>query len=430
VIVIRHSYVSIHSKRRAAGSFKAAKTMAIGSALSHVKYIQHRPGRDRDKGGREVFSHDDDHANMKFIKDAIRGYKSNGVVIHKLTLAPEINPADPKAFTREVMHQLEAEKGMDLKWCAVVHKNTEHHHIHVVVLPKDEGGSSVRFTKHDYDLMKEFGDRYLDRTHTFEFREARRVRAEKQRLERQEKYEREKQERIFKGEELPWLHKKIVREQLEPYETWAKKQKLEKSQEKEAQSFEYKEKRYSENDNKEQLTSLQKQLRENSDKAQRLPKENYQQLRQWLEVNDRKQFSGELTRQLSSAKNFTVRQDKSVTSPAGNRVVSPMQQELMRNPIIGLFLTEASIAAEIVRSIPLTEQRDRFKESQEDLEKIKRDREAKQNKRKRPEEKAKDEETIQKVEQTIDDNKKFQENTRQERQKQKDKRDKNIDYMG
>src|SRR5581483_10104818 len=47
---------------------------------------------------------------------------------------------------------------------------------------------------------------------------------ERQRLEeRQKKFEAERQERIKEGLELPWLHRKIVREQLEPYKEWKAK---------------------------------------------------------------------------------------------------------------------------------------------------------------------------------------------------------------
>src|SRR5262249_21132042 len=152
--------------------------------------------------------------------------------------------------------------------------------------------------------------------------------------------------------ELPWLHKKIVREQLEPYSQWNKEQSPDPKD-----SFEYLGERYSKDDGYERLAGLRRHLHENTDKSLRLPKDDYKRLASWIEQRDRARFSGEIDRQFSKAKASQTAEDAARTSPAANRYVSPLQQEMMRNPIMGLFLTEASIAAEIVRMIPLTDQR-------------------------------------------------------------------------
>ncbi|MBY0357961.1 MAG: hypothetical protein K2W82_08170 [Candidatus Obscuribacterales bacterium] len=369
----------------------------------------------------------DDSADSKMLRQQIREYEGRGVVIHKLTLSPEVNPNDPKGFTREVMHQLGSEKGLDLEWWAVAHKNTDHHHIHVVVMPKDREGRAVRFDKTDYDRLKQYGDRYLERTQYSDCRMAELVRQEKnreQQKERRQQLERERQERIQKGEELPWLHKKIVREQLEPYKQWNKGRQPEQED-----SFEYLDRRYSKDDGYARLTGLRKHLQENTDKSLRLPKEHYKRLENWIEQKDRARFAGELDRQLAGAKDAQAAGEKVRSSPAANRYVAPLQQEMMRNPIMGLFLTEASIAAEIVRSIPLTDQRDRLKENRDELEDAKRGREAKQRQRRNSEQKAADEEIIGTLDEAIDENKNVREDMRKQKQKEKDKRDRDIDFM-
>ena len=157
MIVVKHRYI--------AGRVRG-KVAAIGKALAHIKYIRHRPGPDREKGGREMFNERDD-VDAQEMRKAVRELGDSQVVVHKLTLAPEINPEDKRQFTREVMHRLACEKGLDLKWMAVEHNNTAHHHIHVVVLCKDKNGKDVRFDKKDYDLIKHYGDRYLERWHPY-----------------------------------------------------------------------------------------------------------------------------------------------------------------------------------------------------------------------------------------------------------------------
>lgn len=49
--VVIHGYISAKEKRsRIKG--RPAKSVAVGRALAHVKYIQHRPGEDREPDGR------------------------------------------------------------------------------------------------------------------------------------------------------------------------------------------------------------------------------------------------------------------------------------------------------------------------------------------------------------------------------------------
>jgi hypothetical protein len=428
MIIVRHSYISVRGKQRGHGvGVKAARTLAIGTALGHVKYIQHRPGKDLERGGREMFTDLEDSVDAKVLRQQLRDYEGRGVVIHKLTLAPEVNANDPKEFTREVMHQLGSEKGLDLEWWAVCHRNTDHHHIHVVVLPKDRAGRLVRIDKEDYNRVKDFGDRYLERTQYADCRAAELLRQEKYKersKERQQQLEKERQERIRNGEELPWLHRKIVREQLEPFKQGQNEQTGDPKD-----SFEHLGKRYSKDDGYERLAGLRRYLRENTDQSSRLAKEDYKRLATWIEQKDRSRFSGEIERQMSGAKEQQASADKARNSPAANRYVSPVQQEMLRNPVMGLFLTEASIAAAIARAIPLTDRRDRLKESRDELESAKRDREAKQLKRNHPDHKAADEEVIQNLDEAIGHNKNTREDARKESEKNKENRDRGLDFM-
>ena len=148
-MIVRHSYISARKQPRIAG--KTGNVIAISKALAHLKYIQHRPGEDREKGGREMFDDENDKLDSSEMRKALRAMKKENVIMHKVTLAPEINPADKKAMTREVMKRLGSEKGYDFKYVATSHGNTEHHHIHVAVLGKDKNGKEVRLDTRDYD---------------------------------------------------------------------------------------------------------------------------------------------------------------------------------------------------------------------------------------------------------------------------------------
>jgi hypothetical protein len=513
VIVVKHSYISARDRQSRVGG-KPSKGVAVGRALAHLKYIQHRPGEDREEGGREFFGESDDDLSVKRLRKAVREMADSKVVVHKVTLAPEINPEDKRAFTREVMHKLGAEKGLDLQWMAVEHNNTDHHHIHVVILGKDKNGTDVRIDKKDYDKIKEYGDRYLERVHPLELERARaeRERKEKDRIE-QRKRERDalRQERIREGLELPWMHKKILREQLEPYSQWKEKQ-LEKERAKKTKDkapdqepekpyfqdtiqaagkewskqntlaelkdlnqylwdnyderidkpdykklvawmkdkerlgerepdskadkdktpeqakqpekpkdyFEYSGEKYSKDSSYEKLTALSEKLRDK--KADRLPVENYQQLRGWIENADRARWAGVLERQVELSNKQFGREGAEKTMPDNFRAVNPLQEQVMRNPVVGLFMSGASIANELVRWIPLTDTRDRLKEGRDALEASKLDKHQDYVKPGRTaEEKECDKESIEKLDKAIDENKETRDKANEEKKKKPQK---------
>ena len=505
----------------------------MARAMAHLKYIQHRPGEDRGPEGREFFDDIDDNLDVKALRKDIRELGNSKVVIHKVTLAPEINPAYMRQFTREVMHQLGRDKGLDLKWMAVEHSNTEHDHVHVVIAGKDKNGKDVRIDKKDYNKIKESGDRHLERWHPLEFARARSERElkEKERKgQRKRELEAQRQERIREGLELPWMHKKIVREQLEPYDKWRKQQlkieraksaamkkervsaavieqpqreemikaagkewskqntlselrelntylwdnydqridkaeykklvtwlkekerlgepqlagkdeppkmgtgerepgakgKKQKAKEQEKQLdppkdyFEYKGQKYGKDSPYEKLSGLVERLRDK--KADRLPIENYQQLRSWTENADRARWAGVVEKQLELAKTRYGVEGAQKHMPNAFRSVSPLQAEMMRNPVVGIFMAGASVANELVRWIPLTDQRDRLKESLDELEAAKLDKHQDYLKADKPEEREQDQEVIDKIDRAIDENIEIRKKDRSDKKGQKEGR--------
>lgn len=506
--VVRHQFFS-RRDRQSRGHAKAPKLVAVERALAHVKYIQHRPGEDRgDEKGREMFNDDEDNLDSKVIRKKIRQQENNKVVAHKLTLSPEIAPADKKAYTREVLKELGKDKGLDLEWVGVAHENTEHHHIHVVILGKDKNGRAVRIDKADYSKIREYGDRYMERVHPLEYQRAEERRKAKYRQKELAK-ELAQKERIREGLELPWMHKKIIREQLEPYDQWKKNKKhrepsersvendkpyfedtiaaagkewsrqnsatelweltqylydnpderipktefaklkgwieekeraggrgedkdkenpesAKKKPEKEKDYIEFKGKKYSEKSSYEELAGLNAKIRE--DKKNKLPIGEYTQLRSWIENADRARWSGVLNKQIDSAKSAHWKERAQVGMPDNSRVATPVQDAVMRNPVMGLFMKGAMLANELVRSIPLTDQRDRLKEGEDALEAAKLDKHQEHNRPGRSEEqKAQDRETIEKLDKALDGNKATRDESNKEKKRKKWERENEED---
>ena len=454
MIIVKHKYIPGRGKK------SGGKVVSIGKALAHVKYIQHRPGEDRERGWREMFNDEQDRVSTKEMRERIKELGGSQVVVHKLMLSPELNEVDKKAMTREVMANLSRDMGRDLEWFAVQHNNTDNHHVHVVVLGKDRNGTDVRIDMKHINKAHEYGDRYLERNHPLELERSRREREDRLKRKREEKTkarEAARAERIREGTELPWLKRMIVREQLEPYQEWKEKQ---VAKEKEAEAgkkrddperpyyqdtieaggrewskanslgelrdlneylwdnyeeripkdeykklarwikekerlkepdqekgqkekdepkdkarrdeFEFQGEKYSKKDSWKRLSGLSNKLRE---KDERLPFEDYQKLRGWMEHKDRERFAGAVEAQFAKTekKFYRSKTAEDLKRAEGGRVINPLQDSIAGSKIFKLFMWEANIAREIVRSIPLDDRnRDYTKERIDALDEAKR----------------------------------------------------------
>jgi len=510
--VIKHKFIA------ARGKGGVGKVVAINKALAHVRYIQHRPGEDREQGGREMFNDSEDRLNAREMRQAIKDLGNSKVIAHKLILSPEVTPEDKIGYTREVMKNLSRHKGSDLEWFAVAHDNTDHHHIHVVVLGKDRNGIEVNLSLKDIEQAREYSDRYIERRYPREFERAREARALKER-ERQESRKQERGERIRDGLELPWMKKNVIREQLEPYHEWKKKQDRqgkEKAPEREQPErpyhndtieaagrewsraatleelrtlnehlwdnyedripvdeykkltgwirdkerakvrddkrqakgkdsenqpekdfFEHKGKTYKREDSYEKLSGLARQLRE---EKERLPFDEYQQLRGWIENADRARFSGVIDKQIEQTHKKFERSKtaEDLKAAEGGRVLNPLQEKLMSNPAMGLYMQFASMANELVISIPLDDRnRDYLKEGRDGLEDAKKTIDEKERKRKglnpidlfriRSQEE-RDREAREKIEKAIEQNKEAKERERKEKKRKSEDRERGEDW--
>jgi hypothetical protein len=174
-------------------SYLTGKDKGVARAKAHINYIQFRAGKDQEKEERSFFNGLRDDIYNKELKDAISDQDPRGTVMHKLILSPGVPGADVKEYAREVMADLSSKKGLDLEWYAVEHNNTDNAHCHIVIMGKDENGRNVRIYKKDYEVIKEAGDRYLERHRLLDREERDKEREEKDK----EKSERSTVSRFF-----------------------------------------------------------------------------------------------------------------------------------------------------------------------------------------------------------------------------------------
>lgn len=141
---------------------------AVAGAGEYTRYLEYRDGPDREEGGRKFFDRDQQDIVGGDVRQLWTAQKGRGPVMHELILSPGLNTVDRQEYVRELMENLERSKGQELEWYAVEHKNTDHHHIHVLIAGRDADGRQVRIDRNDHKALRELGDRYLEREHGLE----------------------------------------------------------------------------------------------------------------------------------------------------------------------------------------------------------------------------------------------------------------------
>lgn len=264
----------------------STKNVAISKA--HIRYIQHRSGEDRERNPavessklrRELFDADRESVNRRELNALIDREPPGGVAIHKLTLSPGVQEIDLKEYTREVMDELGREKGLDLQWAAAAHRNTDHDHVHVVILGSDANGRRVRLDRSDHNLLRDKSDRYLEREHSLD-RDRDQEKMREAKLLREEAFEREGLEarlgRLFGKQDQG------DREVLSPPSGWSKERALEQLPE--WQKINVQDRTYTKFDSQEDLKQLDEHLKTNFD--DRISKREYAMMHRWIDAKER-----------------------------------------------------------------------------------------------------------------------------------------------
>src|SRR6516165_3140080 len=115
-----------HGQWRAHGKYLERESAQHSQAEAPEQELQSENGFDRAAAGLPIAS------------TLARWQAEGDPRLWKLIISPE-NPCDLVALTRKTMAGMESELGT-LEWVAIVHRNTDHHHVHVVLRGIDDHG--------------------------------------------------------------------------------------------------------------------------------------------------------------------------------------------------------------------------------------------------------------------------------------------------
>ncbi len=125
-VVVKARYVKMHTGSRA--------------AAVHLRYLQ-RDGVTREGSPGELYSATADRADGRAFLDCSEGDPRQFRLIVAAEDGAELS--DLRAFTRDLMRQVERDLGTGLDWVAVDHFNTAHPHTHIVIRGVDEAGENL-----------------------------------------------------------------------------------------------------------------------------------------------------------------------------------------------------------------------------------------------------------------------------------------------
>ncbi|WP_217697636.1 hypothetical protein, partial [Klebsiella aerogenes] len=97
---------------------------------------------------------------------------------------------------------------------------------------------------------------------------------------------------------------------------------------------------------------LSQKLRENKNKKDRLPIDDHNKLREWIEDKDRAKWAGVLQKQMDIAKTKDWQAKARAGQPDNYRYIDPVQQEVTSMKAFGLWMKFANLANQVVKAIP------------------------------------------------------------------------------
>jgi hypothetical protein len=128
--------------------------------------MQYRPlGQEEQPSDRRLFTARTEGLSRNQARALLMEHIGRRAAYHRLILSPGVPVEDEQRWTRMVMADLSRHLGQELHWVAVVHRNTGHPHVHLLLAGTCErlaGGHEQAFPvllyPEQYGVLRESGD--------------------------------------------------------------------------------------------------------------------------------------------------------------------------------------------------------------------------------------------------------------------------------
>ena len=136
-VAVKARVVKLNPQRGAARGRAFVSAKAVDA---HLRYLQ-RDGVTKDGEKGQVYSAERDVEDGRAF--VVRGREDRHQFRFIVSAEDGVELADPRATTRDLMKQMEADLGTKLDWIAVDHHNTGHPHTHIIVRGVTDDGKTL-----------------------------------------------------------------------------------------------------------------------------------------------------------------------------------------------------------------------------------------------------------------------------------------------
>jgi hypothetical protein len=141
----------------------------LDCARRSLRYYVERVGDDLpEHGSRDIWGADEDAMRRADAYRLLEEHGRGSIVCHRMVISmADDEGLDMRELVRDTMRRLEETRGQRLHWIAVEHRNTEHPHVHVMLMGQGERETSrgrkprqVRLSRDDLAAIRGYGGEY------------------------------------------------------------------------------------------------------------------------------------------------------------------------------------------------------------------------------------------------------------------------------
>lgn len=126
--------------------------------MAHLDYIQNRE-RELNEPERKFYGRDGERSKDDVVKSLMQN-RGDDAAMFKIILSPKQNELNLHQYVTEIMQRFEEKTGIVTDWSLNEHRNTEYHHVHIVMPGRDMDGNSYRLEKEHLDILRELANEY------------------------------------------------------------------------------------------------------------------------------------------------------------------------------------------------------------------------------------------------------------------------------
>lgn len=127
--------------------------------IKHICYLEDR-SRAPEEPKRKFYDREGTVRNRDQVIKTMLDSRGPSAAMFKIILSPKQNELNHFQYTQEIMSRWEDLHGIITEWHAIEHKNTDHHHVHILMPGTDINGKAFRLEQDQINSLREIANEY------------------------------------------------------------------------------------------------------------------------------------------------------------------------------------------------------------------------------------------------------------------------------